>query len=617
MMCNYQSTLILSLLICSNLVAGAHSNDNHDANIYTDDKIDGSCSRPTVAIIGCGPSGISIIHAINYRRKKMEDEGDLNGLSKLPIATCFDRASGPGGVWRSQRSHSLSGDETDDTRVEGTTMYEALWTNGPKELIEFFDYTHEDHFKNSSLPPYLPRQLVLDYILARVQRNEPEFFSQAKFDTNVEFVKFNDELKIFEVTVNDITLQQKSTTHFDKCIWAAGTNGVVSYPRSIESKLQYGKFKGKVMHSSSAGDYLSEVKGKRIIMIGDAYSAEDLTLQALKLGVDTVYILSRSGKGICTETVSWPKGKVHLLKWVSIKEVIDEGHGLRLSATDRNSTKHSDVHDYNETDIDLKDISAVIYCTGYSMDYSMLDATLSDAFTGYEEDGYEDMPTDWVMSPNSMSKTLGTVEPEEWISSGEVGVIPGIYRGLLMSNPNMMYMLDGGIGVPLFELDTLAWTLVSYIVGDLDIPSESEMTRRNTQFVNESMQQPLWRIMIDSKYNDAWMDNNIDDEDARYDELYTSGTRFIVKDFAQKMQDISYPFNIGNAEELNESGELIVSMHLHSLNARNIDPDTAESAWKTFRDDDPSGYVSLHTGNVAVPFEKHWIDLDEKSLRWV
>lgn len=143
------------------------------------------------------------------------------------------------------------------------------------------------------------------------------------------------------------------------------------------------------------------------------------------------------------------------------------------------------------------------------------------------------------------------------------------------------------------------------------------MIKRNTEFVNESMQQPFWRFIMDSKYNAAWTDSNIDDDDVRYDELYTNSITFIVKDFAQKMQEISYPFNIGNAEELNESGELIVNMHLHSLEARQIDPNTTESIWKTFRDDDPSGYVSLHTGTVAIPFEKHWIDLDEKSLSWV
>ena len=137
-------------------------------------------------------------------------------------------------------------------------MYEALWTNGPKELFEFFDYTHEDHF-NQSLPAFLPRQLVLEYILARVQRNEPEFFKSARFNTNIEYVTFNKSMKKFEVTVNDLTLHQKSTLHFDKCIWAAGDNSLASIPSSVEAVLQNGKFRGKMMHSSAAGNYRSEV----------------------------------------------------------------------------------------------------------------------------------------------------------------------------------------------------------------------------------------------------------------------------------------------------------------------------------------------------------------------
>jgi len=629
MILKYQSTLLLSIFICSYLVNGAHINDKCDSDVCTNEKTDGSFSPTTLAIIGCGPSGIAILHAINHRRKKMEDEGDFNGLSKLPIATCFDRSSGPGGVWRSQRSHFSSDDETNSAHIEETSMYEALWTNGPKELLEFFDYTHEDHFNNSSVPPYLPRQLVLDYMLTRVQRNEPNFFSNAKFDTNVELVQFNERLEKFEITLNDITSHKTSTVHFDKCVWAGGSNGVVYYPRSIESKLQEGKFKGKMMHSSSAGNFLSEVKGKRILMIGDAYSAEDLTLQALKLGVDTVYILSRSGKGLCVETPSWPKGKVHILEKMVLTEVLDEGYGLRLSEAAYDPNNGSNMYVPDGTTIDIEDISAVIYCTGYSMDFSMLDAPLRDAHIEYNEELYEfkeyleelDMSSNWVMSPNSMTETLGTVEPEEWIYSCEVGVTPGIYRGLLISNPNMMYMLDGGVGAPLFELDVLAWTLLSYLVGDLDIPSQVEMTRRNTQFVSDSMQVPYWRFMMDTKYQTAWLDNIesgvIKDDDERSGEMLASSIRFIVMEFAQRMRDISYPVNIGNKEKLNKAGKLIVNMHLHSLDARSrINPNSEESAWKTFRDDDPSHYVSLFTGNVAAPFDKHWIDLDEKNLNW-
>ena len=51
------------------------------------------------------------------------------------------------------------------------------------------------------------------------------------------------------------------------------------------------------------------------------------------------------------------------------------------------------------------------------------------------------------------------------------------------------------------------------------------------------------------------------------------------------------------------------------MHASIIDPNSVDSAWKTFRDDNPSEYVSLHTDSSAIPFEKHWIDMDGKDLR--
>ena len=79
---------------------------------------------PSVALIGCGPSGMFFLHALAIRRAKLEEEGNVEGLAALPVVTCFERSSGPGGVWRSDR---FSGD------AKSTNMYEALWTNGPKE----------------------------------------------------------------------------------------------------------------------------------------------------------------------------------------------------------------------------------------------------------------------------------------------------------------------------------------------------------------------------------------------------------------------------------------------------------------------------------------------------
>merc|ERR1719162_2083487 len=101
--------LIHQLIALISILCAVHAHVN---DICVDEKREKSLSSPTVAIIGCGPSGISFLHAINLRRKKMEEKGDFAGLSKLPVATCFERASEPGGVWKANRVHSHVGNKT-------------------------------------------------------------------------------------------------------------------------------------------------------------------------------------------------------------------------------------------------------------------------------------------------------------------------------------------------------------------------------------------------------------------------------------------------------------------------------------------------------------------------
>ena len=168
--------------------------------------------RPTMVIIGCGPTGMFFMHAVNLRRQKMEEEGDVNGLAKLPKITCFERCSQPGGVWRSaaeaqsnairrnqNRCSSISTSKVETWNVEeappqkdatedATNMYEGLWTNGHALLLEMFDYTFDDHFKRPVLS-FMPRAALLDYFLARVTRNNPNFFEDTTlFETNVDKV---------------------------------------------------------------------------------------------------------------------------------------------------------------------------------------------------------------------------------------------------------------------------------------------------------------------------------------------------------------------------------------------------------------------------------------------
>lgn len=62
----------------------------------------------SVAVIGCGPGGMFFCHALETKRREMIARGE--SVVHLPHVTVFERASGPGGVWRSQRRSVSSSD---------------------------------------------------------------------------------------------------------------------------------------------------------------------------------------------------------------------------------------------------------------------------------------------------------------------------------------------------------------------------------------------------------------------------------------------------------------------------------------------------------------------------
>ena len=42
-------------------------------------------------------------------------------------------------------------------------MYHNLWSNGPKECLEFPDYTFDEHF-GKPIPSFPPREVLYDYL---------------------------------------------------------------------------------------------------------------------------------------------------------------------------------------------------------------------------------------------------------------------------------------------------------------------------------------------------------------------------------------------------------------------------------------------------------------------
>lgn len=238
-------------------------------------------SRNRVAVIGCGPGGMFFLHALATKRKKYQEAGDVEGLARLPDMTVYERASDPGGVWR---PNSLT------SREGSVSMFGGLWSNSPNFELEFFDYTYQEHF-GKAVPLYLPWSQLLDYMIARVTQVEDVFHS-VKFNTEVTWVTYKNETNTFMVDTRDLDTGKQTTNEYDYCVWAGGVQAAPNYPISIHAMLKNGGYDGEQMHSAEVTELGQGLKGKCLLLVGDSYSAEDLTLQAIKVGAEHVYITS-------------------------------------------------------------------------------------------------------------------------------------------------------------------------------------------------------------------------------------------------------------------------------------------------------------------------------------
>lgn len=185
-----------------------------------------------------------------------------------------------------------------------------MWANIPKELMEFYDYTFQDHFKNKAAPVFLPRKDLLDYVIAR--NSVDGALDHVKYNHTVTSVTYDDSTSKFTVEVRDDTTGKTTKATYDKCIWAAGLHGSGEKPEGIMELLE--DYTGKVLHSIEATeDFAQDVKGKKIMLVGDSSSAEDLALRSVKLGAKHVYVCARSGDGDCSDTKSWPSDKITVI----------------------------------------------------------------------------------------------------------------------------------------------------------------------------------------------------------------------------------------------------------------------------------------------------------------
>ena len=270
-----------------------------------------------IAIIGAGPSGLAQLRAFQSARK--------NGAS-VPEVICFEKQDNWGGLWNYTWR---TGVDQYGEPVHGS-MYRYLWSNGPKEGLEFADYSFEEHF-GRPIASYPPRAVLFDYIEGRVKKADVR--NQIRFSTTVRNVSFNEETNQFEVTVKNLVKDDEYTENFDYVIVASGH---FSTPNVPEFK-GFDSFPGRILHAHDFRD-AAEFKDKDLLIIGTSYSAEDIGSQCWKYGCKSVTVSHRTG----------PMGHDWPDNWQEVP-LLQKMEGR--TATFKDGT--------------TKDVDAIILCTGY------------------------------------------------------------------------------------------------------------------------------------------------------------------------------------------------------------------------------------------------------------
>ena len=270
-----------------------------------------------IAIIGAGPSGLAQLRAFKA-------EAEKGGA--IPEIICYEKQADWGGLWNYSWRTGL--DEYGNPNHG--SMYRYLWSNGPKEGLEFADYTFEEHF-GKQIASYPPREVLFDYIAGRVKKAGVRDW--IRFNHVVRDVRYHADQDNFSLIVRDCVKDSEATEQFDEVIVASGhfsTPRVPYYP-GFES------FNGRILHAHDFRDAL-EFKNQDLLLLGTSYSAEDIGSQCWKYGCKSVTVAHRTAP----MGYKWPDN------WQEVPALVKvEGK----TAFFKDGTH--------------KEVDAIILCTGY------------------------------------------------------------------------------------------------------------------------------------------------------------------------------------------------------------------------------------------------------------
>ncbi|KAH6852992.1 flavin monooxygenase-like protein [Alternaria rosae] len=351
----------------------------------------------SVAVIGLGPAGLVAL-------KNLLEEGFH--------ATGFDRNDYIGGLWQYSQK-------------EQTSVLETTTVNISKERACYTDFPFPDHVPSHPAAAQV-QQYLIDY--SKHFKLEPHM----RLSTSVKQIKFDDERQKWVVDV-----EGGDQEYFDKVVVAiGGMVGKASLPviEGIE------KFAGTSVHSQ-AFKKPKEYEKKRVMVVGFSNSAADTATQLVGVA-DKVYMAHRHGARILPRRINGvPIDHTHSLRLFTIqslfmtylprlgewlfdkflKKMQDKSFNIRPEWRFEPAGKVPVVSDtlipclengsiasvagikriVDATEVELQDgttleVDAIIWCTGYTSDFSMIEPRFDPTCR----------PQSWLDAPGSNGKTL-------------------------------------------------------------------------------------------------------------------------------------------------------------------------------------------------------------------
>lgn len=277
-----------------------------------------------VAIVGAGPSGLAQLRAFQSAKSKDEE---------VPEIVCYEKQSDWGGLWNYTWRTGLD----EHGEPVHCSMYRYLWSNGPKEGLEFADYSFEVHF-GKQIASYPPRAVLWDYIKGRVEKAGVR--DLVRFNNVVRRITWDEETERFTVIAHDLEANAETSETFDYVIVATGHFSVPNAPEFPG----FDTFNGRILHAHDFRD-AREFVDKDLLLIGTSYSAEDIGSQCWKYGARSITVSHRTAP----MGFKWPDN------WKEVP-LLQKVEGNSATFADGSTAR----------------VDAIVLCTGYQHHFPFL-----------------------------------------------------------------------------------------------------------------------------------------------------------------------------------------------------------------------------------------------------